>query len=176
MAIIAQKRLFGWEEIEELGDLKRLKLVLEHLPDERLMKVLEEERGRGRDEYPVRAVWNSVLAGVVYEHVSVQSLRRELLRNSQLRQVCGFEVEKGAEAVPGSWVYSRFLRTLMNHQEEIDRMFGELVEGLGEELEDFGDYLAVDGKAIRTHARGRKGGRERRGHRMGDGMWMRTGG
>ena len=41
MAIIAQKRLFGWEEIEELGDLKRLALVLEHLPDEKLMKVLE---------------------------------------------------------------------------------------------------------------------------------------
>ena len=98
MAIIAQKRLFGWEEIEELGDLKRLKLVLEHLPDERLMRVLEEERGRGRDEYPVRAVWNSVLAGVVYEHVSVGSLRRELKRNGHLRQVCGFEVEKGAKA------------------------------------------------------------------------------
>jgi len=156
MAIIAQKRLFGWEEIEELGDLKRLKLVLEHLPDEKLMKVLEKERDRGRNEYPVRAVWNSVLAGVVYEHVSVEALRRELKRNGQLRQVCGFEVARGGDAVPGSWVYSRFLRTLMKHQEEIDEMFGELVEGLGEALEDFGEYLAVDGKAIRTHARGRK--------------------
>ena len=158
MAIIAQKRLFGWEEIEELGDLKRLALVLEHLPDEKLMKVLEEERDRGRNEYPVRAVWNSVLAGVVYEHVSVESLRRELKRNGQLRQVCGFEVARGADAVPGSWVYSRFLRTLMKHQEEIDRMFGKLVEGLKEALEDFGEHLAVDGKAIRTHARGRKRG------------------
>jgi transposase len=46
----------------------------------------------------------------------------------------------------------------MKHQEEIDRMFGKLVEGLKEALEDFGEYLAVDGKAIRTHARGRKRG------------------
>ena len=105
MAIIAQKRLFGWEEIEDLGDLQRLQLVLEYMPDEMLMLLLEEERDRGRNEYPLRAVWNSVLAGVVYEHVSVESLRRELKRNAQLRQLCGFEVEKGVGGVPGSWVY-----------------------------------------------------------------------
>ena len=156
MAIIAQGRLFGWEEIEGLGDLQRLKLVLEYIADEKLMRVLEEERDRGRNEYPVRAVWNSVLAGVVYEHVSVESLRRELKRNGQLRQLCGFEVERGEEAVPPSWAYSRFLRTLMRHQGEIEEMFRGLVESIRGELEDFGEYLVMDGKAIRTHARGRK--------------------
>jgi hypothetical protein len=175
MAIIAQKRLFGWEEIEELGDLQRLRLVLEYLPDEKLMRVLEEERDKGRDEYPVRAVWNTILAGVVYEHVSVESLRRELMRNGQLRQMCGFEVERGAEAVPPSWVYSRFLRKLMKHQQEIEGMFRELVERVSGELKDFGEYLAVDGKAIRTHARGRKKekGQERQpdGRRDGDANW-----
>ena len=68
MAIIPQMKLFGWKEIEILGDLERLYLVLNYLPDERLMRVIEEERVRGRDDYPVRAVWNSILAGVVYEH------------------------------------------------------------------------------------------------------------
>jgi hypothetical protein len=65
MAIIRQQKLFGWEEIEELGDLERLRLVIEHMPDEELMLVLESERARGRDDYPIRGVWNSVLAGVV---------------------------------------------------------------------------------------------------------------
>jgi hypothetical protein len=161
MAIIAQKKLFGWKEIEDLGDLERLNLVLNYLPDEKLMRVLEEERDRGRDEYPVRAVWNSVLAGVVYEHKSVQSLRRELMRNAQLRELCGFEVEKGLAAVPGSWVYSRFLKNLMRHEEEIEAICDELVEGLAEELPDFGKYLAVDGKGIDTHAKGKK--REEKG-------------
>jgi hypothetical protein len=45
------------------------------------MRVLEEERDKGQNDYPVRSVWNSILAGVVYEHRSVQSLRRELKRN-----------------------------------------------------------------------------------------------
>jgi len=63
MAIIPQKQFFGWQEVDELGDLQRLLLVLNYLPDEELMKKLEQERGRGRDDYPIRALWNSILAG-----------------------------------------------------------------------------------------------------------------
>jgi len=38
MAIIAQNKLFWWKEIEDLGDLERLNLVLNNLPDEELMR------------------------------------------------------------------------------------------------------------------------------------------
>lgn len=65
MAIIPQQKLFGWEQIEKLSDLERLRLVLENMPDGKLMHHLELERGQGRNDYPVRAVWNSVLAGIV---------------------------------------------------------------------------------------------------------------
>ena len=84
MATIPQREIFTWKEIEKLGDLERLRLVLEYLPDERLMRLLEVQRAKGRDDYPVRAVWNSILAGVVYEHKSIESLRRELKRNTRL--------------------------------------------------------------------------------------------
>lgn len=90
MNIIPQKNLFMWKEIESLGDLERLLLVLKYLPDEKLMRVLEKERIKCRDDYTVRAVWNSILAGVVYEHESTESLGRELLRNAQLRELCRF--------------------------------------------------------------------------------------
>ena len=73
MAIISQTNLFSWEEIEELGDLDRLRLVLDHLPDEELMRVLEKERAKGRDDNPVRAIWNSIIAAIVFQHNSVES-------------------------------------------------------------------------------------------------------
>ena len=78
MAIIPQQTFFVWNEIEKLGDLERLRLVVEHMPDEELMQTLEKERGNGRDDYPIRAMWNSILAGVVFEHPSNESLIREL--------------------------------------------------------------------------------------------------
>ena len=74
MAIIPQQTFFVWDEIENLGDLERLRLVLEYMPDEELMRELEKERGKGRDDYPVRAMWNSILAGVVYEHENCQGM------------------------------------------------------------------------------------------------------
>lgn len=110
MAIIPQLELFSWEEIEPLGDLERLRLVLEHLPDEALkVQLLEKSRGHERDDYPVRAMWNSMLAGIVFQHPSIENLRRELSRNVQLRSICGLR------AVPSADAYTRFFRRLMTH-------------------------------------------------------------
>ena len=58
MGIIAQIQLFSWEDVENPGDLERLVLVLEYLPDEELVALLKKERDKGRDEYPVEPVWN----------------------------------------------------------------------------------------------------------------------
>lgn len=33
-------------------------------------------------------MWNTLVAGVVFQHPSLASLRRELLRNGELRQSC----------------------------------------------------------------------------------------
>jgi hypothetical protein len=71
----------GSRDVSVNRELSLSIIHLNYLPDEKLMRVLEEERDKGQNDYPVRSVWNSILAGVVYEHRSVQSLRRELKRN-----------------------------------------------------------------------------------------------
>jgi hypothetical protein len=45
VAIITQKKLFVWKEIEDLGDLERLYLVLNYLPDEKLMLCVGRREG-----------------------------------------------------------------------------------------------------------------------------------
>ncbi|MEW5784555.1 MAG: transposase [Bacillota bacterium] len=116
------------------------------MPDEALMRLLEKERGFGRDDYQVRGMWNATLAGIVYQHPSVESLIRELSRNGQLRQMCGLD------KVPTTWAFSRFLSKLMDMEEEIDAIFNRLIDELKVLLPDFGENLAVDGKKIPTHA------------------------
>ncbi len=154
MAVIHQRQLFGWEDVEELGDLERLVLVLHYLPDEELMKLLERGRGNGRNDYPVRPVWNSIIAGIVFQHQSIESLRRELKRNGQLREVCGFDNLLGVEAVPTASAYSRFCQNLLCHTDEIERIFFMLVEELKALLPNFGEILAMDSKAIDSLANG----------------------
>jgi len=168
MAIIQQTNIFSWKEISKLGDLKRLQLIINNFPDEKLMKLLEIKRKKGRNDYPIRPIWNSILAAIVYEHISIESLRRELLRNAQLREICGFNLFKGEKAIPPSSVYSNFLKTLIKHQKEIDNIFNTLVKELQKELPDFGKILAGDGKAIHSYGKESKK-KKRDGRRDVDG-------
>jgi hypothetical protein len=171
MATIAQKPLFGWDQIEALGDLKRLQLVLENLPDEPLVRALEQERNRGRDRYPIRPMWNALIAGVVFQHPTVEALLRELRRNAQLRQVCGFEVLRVLKAVPNSWAFSRFLANVMRHLPLIEQMFHTLVDQLTELLPGFGASLAIDGKALASFAPGKSEKEHPDGRGDSDGEW-----
>lgn len=156
MAIIPQRSVFTWDTVDAASDLDRLRLVLDVLPDEGLMHALEARRGQGRDEYPVRPVWNSILAGVVYQHPSVQALRRELLRNGQLRDLCGFDPLLGVQAVPTASAFSNFLAALMELEPQVRRIVHILVERLRDHLPDLGRFLAVDGKALPSFGRPRK--------------------
>src|SRR5699024_2470873 len=85
----------------------------------------------------------------VFEHDSTESLRRELSRSAQLRWLCGVE----GNNIPPSYVYSRFMKKIFDHEEEIEAMFKTLVELIREVLPDFGKSLAIDGKAIQSFAK-----------------------
>ncbi len=170
MAIIPQQTLFVWTDIEKLGDLERLQLVLEYMPDEELMNTLEQERGKGRDDYPIRAMWNSILAGVVFQHISVESLRRELSRNGQLRFMCGF---RRKDEVPEAYVYSRFFKKLFEKEEMINGIFDHLVNELEELLPGFGKNLAIDGKAIASLSTGENKKKKEDGRRDLDADWAK---
>ena len=166
MCIIPQISLFNWEnDIENLGDLERLHLTIEHMPDGELIRVLEIERKNGRDDYPVKPMWNALLAGVVFQHISIESLRRELARNAQLRYMCGFgRIDNTPkryrrtrrmtepELVPPAYVFTRFLKKLMKHEKIISGMFDKLIEKLQVLLPGFGKDLSIDSKAISSLA------------------------
>jgi hypothetical protein len=144
--------MFSWEkDVENLGDLNRLNLVLDRLPDGNLIRALADERGKGRNDFPVRAMWSTVIAMIVFGHGRFADVIRELKRNAQLRYVCGFEGMKTPEAHN----MSRFVSKLQRHQDEIMRIFIGLSDKLYELLPDFGVYLAMDSKWVWSAANGK---------------------
>lgn len=150
MAIIPQPFLFSWKEIDEASDLDRLRLVLSALPDESLVCFLEQRRGRGRDDYPIRSMWNAVIAGIVFQHPSAAALLRELRRNGELRQLCGFNPFGGEASAPSDDAMERFLKLIVEHFSMLTDMFHELVDELKKELPDLGSKTAIDSKAIQS--------------------------
>ena len=150
--------LFHWQDINSKSDLDRLKLVLDTLPDEILMRKMEAFRGKGRNDYPVRMMWNMIMAGIVFQHPSIESLRRELMRNAELRMICGCDPVSGSDAVPSSPAFSHFLKNLCRFEADIKQIFDDLVEEAGRYLPDLGERLAFDGKAISSAGKPSKKG------------------
>ena len=58
--------LFSWNNVEQLLDFQRPKRVLDNLPDEALLEVLQQQRGRGRDDFSVQAMLCTTIAGIVF--------------------------------------------------------------------------------------------------------------
>ncbi len=178
--------LFDWDAIESRSDLDRFLLVRDHLPDARLVQYLDVMRGHGRNDYPVRALWNALIAGIVFQHPSISALIRELDRNPALLQACGFNPlpiqhkpgiqvvsadggqrpvarsdapEAAYRPVPSQASFSRFLANLIELEEAlglVSELMTCLRESLMDALPDFGRHLGYDGKAIASHSTGRR--------------------
>jgi hypothetical protein len=151
--IISQVTFADYGEIEILGDLERLQLALEGMDDEVFVVYLEKKRGNGRDDYPIRAMWNLIIAKKIFGHRTTGSFRRELKRNSQLRKICGLDdFGRQKHLVPPARVFTGFQKLLIDEQAEIDRIFAGTVAELSEALPDFGKTQAGDGKFLDSYA------------------------
>lgn len=153
MSTLPQRSLFSWKDVEAAPELERLRRVLAALPDGALIETLERQRRGRRDDYPVRAMWHATIAGIVFGHASGASLLRELARNGELWEVCGFDPLRRTQGI-SKWAWSRFMASLLRHQDLIQAMFERAVSTLTELLPDFGRELAMDGKAITTARKG----------------------
>ena len=64
MAIIQQLELFSWKDfhdvLQNLGDLERFKLVIETMPDQKLIQILRTLRTNGRNDHPMVTITQNV--------------------------------------------------------------------------------------------------------------------
>jgi hypothetical protein len=148
MTTITQTTLFSWENVEKSSEISRLARVLDSLDDTPLLDALCRLRKGRRNDYPVHALWRSVVAGIVLGHATIAALIRELRRNAELREVCGWEPVLRERAVAPDYVFSRFLARLMAHENLVNAMFHELLDRVATQLPDLGRELALDSKAL----------------------------
>ncbi len=158
MKIIPQITIFDYSEIEILGDLERCKLLIENVPDEKIINKLLEIRGKGRNDYPVIPVWNSLLIMPLLECSTAEQLRRELSRNRDLRKICGFNDYDyffgKNKLVPPSKAYTNMLKNLKKIEPLLKECFYELRNFMYESLKDFGKDVGEDGKIFSSRAKG----------------------
>ena len=151
MAIIPQISIFDNTEVyDNLGELKKIKLILDNIPDENLLASIRKEKDiRGRKGIQLEALLNIYWAKKIIGHDTMAKMLRELSRNSQLRKICRLQNDE----VPSKYVMTRFLKKLKKHKEEIKEIFYNQRDELAKIKEDFGTNIGVDGKYIDSYAK-----------------------
>jgi hypothetical protein len=159
MYIHNTKPLFAWECLEDSPSLRTVRQALALIPDGKLLESLRASRGRGRDDYPVEALWGVVVLTALLRHTSVESCLGELGRNAGLREAIGIESESG---VPKKWNVSRFLESLGRnpHRMLLHEVFDAMAHRLGVIVPDLGESTAGDATALNARRRSEAGARE----------------
>lgn len=158
MALVAQGWIWDQLECELPPALHEIRSFLEVLSefDGPLIAALVVARGRGRNEYPVSAMWNAFALQLHLRHGTMQSLLEELSRNSDLARLLGFECTgPNLFRTPEAWVMSRFHKKLNGPEflPQVAAVFERLTEKLCQENPELGQHTAIDASDVRTHAK-----------------------
>lgn len=151
MIIAITKPLFPWDALEDSPSLQSIRTVLESIPDGKLLASLCRARGKGRDDYPIHALWGTFLLAIVLRHITMDACLAELCRNAPLRLLIGIESE---DKVPKAHNMSRFLATLGEepHLPLLRDIFDVMVQRLGLVVPDLGQNTAGDSTGLAGRA------------------------
>lgn len=147
MRIAVTKPLFAWDCLDDSPDLATIGDFLHALPDGPLLESLRRWRGKGRDDYPVTALWGVVVLTPLLRHTTMEACLAELRRNAQLRRLIGIEHE---DQVPKKWNVSRFQAVLGSepHRTLLNEMFNAMVQRLASAVGGLGRRTAGDATGL----------------------------
>ena len=143
MILYTTDALFAWNRLDDSPDLKCLREFFEQLPDGPLLEALQQSRGRGRNDYPLRVLWFCALLQPLLRQPTMELTLAELRRNADLRRLGGME---HAAHVPKAWNMSRFLAVLGQEpfRTLLHQVFDHLVQRLGVAVPTLGSHVAGD--------------------------------
>ena len=151
MNIPVARPLFAWDCLEDSPSLQTVRQFLHSLPDGKLLDALRRGRGKGRNDYPVTALWGTVLLKPLLRHTSMEACLGELRRNAGLRALIGIDCEA---KVPRKWNVSRF-EVVLGSPPYVDMMheiFDSMVQALAVAVPDLGQSVSGDSSSLSCHA------------------------
>ncbi len=129
------------------GAYAELQQILATLDDSALLERLQDYRHTGRPGWSQRALWYAYAVSFLLDLPSTNALIRRLEDDASLRAVCGFGNE-----LPGRRTFNRYVQRLAEHNDLVMAVFHSLTNQLRELLPGFGDEVAIDATAVRSHS------------------------
>ncbi len=111
------RKKIALDRLESMDRMDFLRLALKSVPDRDFLEDLQQQRGRGRNDYPIDLLWRSVLASIACKASSIEQMRRSM----------GDHLELFAK-VPSASAFSRFFQILSERSEEIEALGFRAIE------------------------------------------------
>jgi len=101
----------------------------------------------------MESLWKSYLLSFILNMDCTNDLIRKLQENPIFAEICGFNMDA---PLPSRWTFDRFITTLTQHPEIIEKMIYKAVDQLKERLPEFGITVAVDSTPVKSHSNPKK--------------------
>lgn len=129
------------------SSLEQLATMLSVVDARKLLDRLSLYRVKGRNGYPLEALWRAYLCSFLLSMNHTNQLIRRLQDDPALRYLCGF-----GDELPHRTTFNRFIRRLDDHRDLVEECLQQLTDQLAKLLPGFGEKVAVDSTTVRTHS------------------------
>jgi hypothetical protein len=130
-----------------------LKTVINSLLDIEFRHELQRTKHQIGSGFLMESLWKSYLLSFILNMDCTNDLIRKLQENPTFTEICGFNMD---EPLPSRWTFDRFITTLTQHPEIIEKVIYKAVDQLKERLPDFGITVAVDSTPVKSHSNPKK--------------------
>jgi hypothetical protein len=128
---------------------EELKVVINNLVDTEFRYDLHRTKYHVGTGCQMEQFWKAYMLSFILDVDCTNDLIRRLEENPRLIEICGFDMDK---PLPSRWTFDRFIISLAEHLEPIERLLDKAVNQLHQQLPDFGATVAIDSTPVRSHS------------------------
>jgi hypothetical protein len=128
---------------------EELKTVISNLVDSEFRYGLHRAKHHVGTGCQMEQFWKAYMLSFILDMDCTNDLVRRLEENPRLAEICGFDMDR---PLPSRWTFDRFLISLAEHLEPIERLLDKAVVQLHQQLPDFGATVAIDSTPVHSHS------------------------
>ena len=129
--------------------IQDLKHILVDLLDRELHRDLQNLKHHLDAGYLAKKMWRAYMLSFILNMDCTNDLIRDLEENPNLIEICGFDMSK---PLPNRRTFNRFICSLAEHQDMVERFLDRVISQLAQRLPGFGVTVAIDSSSVRSHS------------------------
>jgi len=126
-----------------------LRAVIDGLLDNEFRYDLQRMKHHTGTGYLMEQLWKAYMVSFILNMDCTNDFIRRLEENPSLTEICGFNMDK---PLPSRWTFDRFIISLAEQQELIQRLLDNVIHELHQRLPEFGITVAIDSTSVRSHS------------------------